>query len=147
MTIFSTVNINSFHDILPNPENRIRPSSEKRDALGIPQPEITYSIDDYVKKYNELLAASKYFKKGTFNYYNAAMVARQLKENGFFEAKHTVSLNGEYRVEITSEEQLEELTAIEFMVDDVLWKPLNAQVNRHRLRYLLELGHRTFGPA
>ncbi|UUX95392.1 AAA family ATPase [Aquabacterium sp. J223] len=67
------------------------------------------AIDDYVKKYNELLAASKYFKKGTFNYYNAATVARQLKENGFFEAKHTVSLNGEDRVEITSEEQLEEL--------------------------------------
>ncbi len=44
-------------------------------------------------------------------------------------------------------EQLEELTAIEFMVDDVLWKPLNAQVSRHRLRYLLELGHRTLGPA
>ncbi len=67
------------------------------------------AIDDYVRKYNELLAASKYFKKGTFNYYNATMVARQLKENGFFEAKHTVSLNGEDRVEIASEEQLEEL--------------------------------------
>ncbi len=67
------------------------------------------AIDDYVKKYNELLATSKYFKKGTFNYYNAAMVARQLKENGFFQAKHTVSLNGENRVEITSEEQLEDL--------------------------------------
>ena len=48
---------------------------------------------------------------------------------------------------LCAKEQLEELTAIEFMVDDVLWKPLNAQVNRHRLRYLLELGHRTFGPA
>lgn len=48
---------------------------------------------------------------------------------------------------LCAKEQLEELTAIEFMVDDVLWKPLNAQVSRHRLRYLLELGHRTFGPA
>lgn len=67
------------------------------------------AIDDYVKKYNELLAASKYFKKGTFNYYNAAMVARQLKDNGFFQANHTVSLNGDERVEITSEAQLEEL--------------------------------------
>ncbi|WP_024906245.1 hypothetical protein [Robbsia andropogonis] len=67
------------------------------------------AIDDYVKKYNELLAASKYFKKGTFNYYNAASVAKQLKENGFFQAKHTVSLNGDERVEITSEVQLEEL--------------------------------------
>lgn len=67
------------------------------------------SIDDYVKKYNELLAASQFFKKGMFTYYNAAMVARQLKENGFFRAKHTVSLNGDSRVEITSEEQLEKL--------------------------------------
>ena len=46
---------------------------------------------------------------------------------------------------LCSKEQLEQLTAIEFMVDDVLWKPLNAQVNRHRLRYLLELGFRTLG--
>jgi DNA-binding response OmpR family regulator len=48
---------------------------------------------------------------------------------------------------LCGKEQLEELTAIEFMVDDVLWKPLNAQVNRHRLRFLLELGRRTLGPA
>ena len=71
--------------------------------------DVKTAIDDYVKKYNELLAASKYFKKGMFTYYNAAMVARQLKENGFFQAKHTVSLNGDSRVEITSEDQLEEL--------------------------------------
>lgn len=48
---------------------------------------------------------------------------------------------------LCAKEQLEELTGIEFMVDDVLWKPLNAQVSRHRLRFLLELGLRTFGPA
>lgn len=45
-----TVNFNSFHDILPSADNRIRASTEHKDALGIPQPEITYSIDDYVKK-------------------------------------------------------------------------------------------------
>jgi hypothetical protein len=67
------------------------------------------AIDDYVKKYNELLAASKYFKKGTFNYFNAANVAKQLKDNGFFEAKHTISLNADEKVEITSETQLEKL--------------------------------------
>jgi len=48
---------------------------------------------------------------------------------------------------LCGKEQLEELTAIEFMVDDVLWKPLNAQVSRHRLRFLLELGRRSLGPA
>ena len=67
------------------------------------------AIDDYVKKYNELLASSKYFKKGTFNYFNATNVAKQLKENGFFEAKHTISLNADEKIEITSEAQLEEL--------------------------------------
>jgi CheY-like chemotaxis protein len=33
------------------------------------------------------------------------------------------------------------LPAIENMVDDVLWKPLNAKVTRFRLRYLKELAH------
>jgi len=48
---------------------------------------------------------------------------------------------------LCDKDDMEDLVGLEFMVDDVLWKPLNAQVNRHRLRYLLELGRRTFGPA
>ena len=34
---------------------------------------------------------------------------------------------------------------IETMVDDILWKPLNAKRTKHRLGFLLELGARTFG--
>ena len=45
-----TLNINSFHEHLPEPQNRVLPSGEHKDALGIPQPEIYYSINDYVKK-------------------------------------------------------------------------------------------------
>ncbi|MGF6917708.1 GMC family oxidoreductase [Paraburkholderia sp. 40] len=45
-----TLNINSFHEHLPEPQNRIVPSADHKDALGIPQPEIYYSINDYVKK-------------------------------------------------------------------------------------------------
>lgn len=71
------------------------------------------AIEEYVKKYNELLAASTYFKKGTFNYYNAATIAKSLAENGFFDAKHTVSLNAQNNLEITSQKQLEELIAKE----------------------------------
>jgi len=67
------------------------------------------AIEDYVKKYNELLAASTYFKKGTFNYYNAATIAKSLADNGFFDAKHTVNLNADEKLEITSQKQLEEL--------------------------------------
>ncbi|HKT97339.1 MAG TPA: GMC family oxidoreductase [Paraburkholderia sp.] len=45
-----TLNINSFHEHLPEPQNRVLPSGEHKDALGIAQPEIYYSINDYVKK-------------------------------------------------------------------------------------------------
>ena len=46
---------------------------------------------------------------------------------------------------LCEKEELAHLLAIEFMVDDVLWKPLKAQVTRHRLQYLMELARRTFG--
>ena len=50
-------------------------------------------IDEYVKKYNELIESSGLFKKGTFNHNNAANVAKQLKSNQYFEADHKVVLN------------------------------------------------------
>jgi ABC-type cobalamin/Fe3+-siderophores transport system ATPase subunit len=71
------------------------------------------AIQDYVTKYNELLATSTYFKKGTFNYYNAATIAKSLADNGFFDAKHTVNLNADEKLEITSQKQLEDLIAKE----------------------------------
>jgi len=71
------------------------------------------AIEGYVKKYNELLAASTYFRRGTFNYYNAATIAKSLADNGFFDAKHTVRLNADTTLDITSESQLEELIAKE----------------------------------
>ena len=44
------VRFDSFHEILPHPENRIVPSANERDAAGIPKPEFTYAMDDYVRK-------------------------------------------------------------------------------------------------
>ena len=44
------VAFNSFHEILPRPQNRIVPSATEKDAAGIPRPQITYHIDDYVKE-------------------------------------------------------------------------------------------------
>lgn len=67
------------------------------------------AIQDYIKKYNELLDASTYFKRGTFNYYNASTIAKNLADNGFFDAKHTVNLNAVEKLEITTKEELEEL--------------------------------------
>jgi len=42
--------VNSFFDILPNPNNRIRASDTETDALGIPKPEVHYFVDEYVDK-------------------------------------------------------------------------------------------------
>jgi len=44
------VRFDSFHEILPRPENRIVPSASEKDALGIPKPEFHYALDDYVRR-------------------------------------------------------------------------------------------------
>ena len=66
------------------------------------------AIEDYVRRYNDLLAGSTYFKRGTFDYYNAGQISKSLADNGFFDAKHTVSLNAESgNQEITNQKDLE----------------------------------------
>lgn len=67
------------------------------------------AINDYVEKYNELLDESTYFKRGVFNYYNAETIAKNLADNGFFDANHTVNLNAEEITEIKTRQELEEL--------------------------------------
>lgn len=71
------------------------------------------AIQDYIKRYNELLAASTYFQKGVFEYYNASQIAKTLADNGFFDAKHTITLHATEDMEISTQEQLEELIAEE----------------------------------
>ncbi len=43
------VTIKSFHEPLPQAQNRVLPSGDRKDALGIAQPEIYYAISDYVR--------------------------------------------------------------------------------------------------
>ena len=50
-------------------------------------------LTEYITKYNSLLEKSTFFKKGIFNHYNAATIAKNLKDNGFFKAKHAVYLS------------------------------------------------------
>src|SRR5262249_45306418 len=71
------------------------------------------AIEEYVRRYNELLAASTYFKKGTFDYYNAATIAKSLSDNGFFAAKHTVNLIAGEKREIKTRKELEDVIAEE----------------------------------
>lgn len=87
--------------------------NDERVVAFLAQGDFRTAISDYTKKYNELLAASKYFKKGGFNYYAATNVAKELKVSGFFKAKHSVSLNGEEKKEINSEAELQALVDAE----------------------------------
>jgi ABC-type lipoprotein export system ATPase subunit len=80
-------------------------------ALGTK--DVKTAIEGYVQRYNELLAASTYFKKGTFDYYNAAQIAKTLADNGFFAAKHSVNLNAAERLEIRTQKELEDVIARE----------------------------------
>ncbi len=48
-------------------------------------------LEEYIQKYNELVSKSDVLSK-RFNHYSASTVNKQLKDNGFFEAKHTVNL-------------------------------------------------------
>lgn len=66
-------------------------------------------ISEYIKKYNELIDASTYFKRGTFNYFNAGQISKSLADNGFFKASHTITLTGGGDIQITTEKQLKEL--------------------------------------
>jgi hypothetical protein len=65
---------------------------------------------EYITRYNELLAASTFFRKGVFDYYNAAQIADSLTKNGFFNANHSVNLKSEGEVhEISTKEDLEKV--------------------------------------
>src|SRR3546814_4131365 len=65
------------------------------------------SIEEFIALYNKLLAASNYFRKGTFDYYNAGQIAKTLASQGFFDAEHTVNLYASgVPVEVKDQKQL-----------------------------------------
>lgn len=73
-------------------------------------PEFKQKLSDYVLKYNELIDTSTFFRKGIFTHNNASAIAKSLSENGFFEANHSIILNGEDISETIT--TIEELTSI-----------------------------------
>lgn len=67
-------------------------------------------IEQYIKKYEELIDNSKYFKKGVFNHNNASTIADTLVKNGFFKANHSIYLNSkDGKNEIHNKEDLEKV--------------------------------------
>lgn len=75
--------------------------------------DVRSALDDYIRRYNELLGASLFFKKGVFDYYNAGQIAKSLAKNGFFDAKHSVYLNADKPLEVHTQKELEAVIAKE----------------------------------
>ena len=85
-------------------------------------------ISDYINTYDALISSSSFFKKGVFNHSNAADIAKNLKDNGFFEANHSVFVNTKNKREIKTEKELQELIKKEkeaILKDPVLAKAFN----------------------
>ena len=92
------------------------------------------AIQDYAERYNELLLNSTYFKRGTFEYYNAGQIAKNLANNGFFDAQHTLILNDSTgSQEIKTRTELEEVITKEkekILADQTLRKKFDDVANQ-----------------
>ncbi|MCT4705116.1 hypothetical protein MUA03_04220 [Enterobacteriaceae bacterium H16N7] len=70
-------------------------------------------LEQYIQKYNELVSKSDVLSK-QFNHYSASTINKQLKDNGFFEAKHTVNLRTKAGMkEISTADELAEKIEVE----------------------------------
>jgi len=96
------------------------------------------TIRDFVARYNELLAGSNYFRKGTFDYYNAGQIAKTLASQGFFNADHTVNLYASGTpVEVKNQKQLMDIIEAEkkaIITDPDLQKSFNAVQKKLEVR-------------
>ncbi|MDO8990035.1 MAG: hypothetical protein Q7U91_10425 [Sideroxyarcus sp.] len=69
--------------------------------------QISQQLKDYIEKYNELIEGSPILSK-TFNHYHAKSINKNLTDNGFFAASHSVNLfNGKTKEEIASSADLD----------------------------------------
>ncbi|NOU81576.1 hypothetical protein GC101_22195 [Paenibacillus sp. LMG 31459] len=68
-----------------------------------------YQIKQYIEKYNDLIKNSNFLRK-EFNHYHATTVQKNLLDNGFFKAEHTINMNMKgVKTEITSASELSKL--------------------------------------
>ena len=69
--------------------------------------QISQQLKDYIEKFNELIEGSPILSK-SFNHYHAKTINKNLTDNGFFAAKHSVNLfNGKTKEEVTSADDLD----------------------------------------
>jgi hypothetical protein len=68
------------------------------------------NLKEYIEIYDRLISGSTFFQKGIFNHNNASDIAKSLKENGFFKAKHSVYITADGKKrEVANEKELEQV--------------------------------------
>lgn len=68
------------------------------------------SLDEYISIYDDLMCSSTFFRKGIFNHNNASDIAKNLSDNGFFKAQHSIIVTADgNRKEIKTEQELAEV--------------------------------------
>ena len=91
--------------------------------------QINSQLSEYIGKYNELVEKSSILSK-SFNHYHAKIVSKNLSNNGFFSANHSINLfDGKDKEEITSAKQLEDKIEEEkgkILLDEELSKKFDA---------------------
>ena len=91
--------------------------------------QISQQLNEYIEKYNELIERSPILSK-TFNHFHAKTINKNLADNGFFAANHSVNLfNGQTKEEITSAIDLDakiDGEKIKILTDDGLSKKFEA---------------------
>lgn len=73
----------------------------------IKSPDFRQKLADYIAIYEQLMSSSTFFRKGVFNHNNAAEIAKNLNDNGFFKAEHSINVMAEgSKREIKTEKEL-----------------------------------------
>lgn len=91
--------------------------------------EFQKNITDYINQYDQLIEKSRFFKKGIFNNNNASDVSKNLKDNGFFAANHSVLLK-------TKNEEIKVSEQKDF--EKILEEEKNNILNDKKLRELFD---------
>lgn len=89
-------------------------------------------IKKYIEKYNELINESTFLKRD-FNHYNASTVHKNLNENGFFKAEHSININVKgLKTEVQNEKELLEMIngEKEKILNDVSMKKIFEDIDK-----------------
>ena len=97
-----------------------------------------YQIKEYIDEYNKLLSNTKYLKK-EFDHFKAANVQKNLEDNGFFKAHHSINLSdGSKKIEVKDSEELQKIIQEEkesILMDKSLqekWEKIDGKLNANQ---------------